>query len=58
VAGILALWDIEPADKKKGWVIPALEKTSAVARPVNDTRVRIRRRVFDWEKEEGTAESE
>lgn len=49
VAGVLAFWDIEPADKKAGWKIPDQVKTSAVSRPAHDTRVRIKRRKFDWE---------
>lgn len=49
VAGVLAFWEIEPADKKVGWVIPEQIKTSAVSRPVHDTRVRIKRRIFEWE---------
>ncbi len=49
VAGVLAYWDIEPQDQRKGFVIPKMEKTAGVCRPVGDTRVRIRRRVFEWE---------
>lgn len=49
VAGVLAFWDIEPADEKAGWVIPGQVKTSAVSRPVHDTRVRIKQRIFNWE---------
>lgn len=49
VAGVLSYWDIEPADKKAGWVIPKQQKTSAVSRPVSDTRVRIKRRRFEWD---------
>ncbi|CAG8984016.1 hypothetical protein HYALB_00002956 [Hymenoscyphus albidus] len=49
VAGIIAFWDIELVDKKKGWVVPPQVKTTAVARPLFDTRVRIRRRKFEWE---------
>lgn len=51
VAGILVFWDIVPADKKAGWVIPKQLKMSAVSKPAQDTRVRIKRRVFDWEKD-------
>ncbi|RDL35113.1 Cytochrome P450 [Venustampulla echinocandica] len=50
VAGILAFWDITPADKQAGWVIPKQKKTAAVSLPVHETRVRIKRRVFDWER--------
>jgi hypothetical protein len=50
VAGILTFWDIEPADKKAGWVIPKQLKMSAVSKPATETRVRIKRRVFEWEK--------
>lgn len=49
VAGIIAFWDIEPVDKKQGWVVPPQVKTTAVARPLFDTRVKIRRRKFEWE---------
>ncbi|KUJ20206.1 cytochrome P450 [Mollisia scopiformis] len=49
VAGVLAFWDLEPADKRAGWEIPEQVKTSAVSKPVHDTRVRIKRRKFDWE---------
>ncbi len=48
VAGVLVSWEIEPADKNAGWIIPEQIKTSGVSRPVHDTRVRIRRRRFDW----------
>jgi cytochrome P450 len=48
VAGVLALWDMEPVDKN-GWTIPGFVKTSAVSLPKQDTRVRIKRRVFEWE---------
>ncbi|KAG9230325.1 cytochrome P450 [Amylocarpus encephaloides] len=51
IAGILAFWDIEPAENKKNWVIPPQQKTTAVSRPMHETRVRIRRRVFNWEKQ-------
>ncbi|RDW89386.1 cytochrome P450-6 [Coleophoma cylindrospora] len=49
VAGVLAYWDIEPAGKKATWQIPKQKKTSAVSLPVHDTRVRIRRRKFEWD---------
>lgn len=49
VAGILACWDIEPADKKTGWVIPKQKMTGAVCRPRRDTRVRIKPRSFKWD---------
>lgn len=48
VAGILAYWDIEPVGKA-GWKIPEQAKTTAVSRPIHDTRVRIKRRRFNWE---------
>ncbi|TVY33867.1 25-hydroxycholesterol 7-alpha-hydroxylase [Lachnellula subtilissima] len=51
VAGVLVFWDIVPADKKAGWVIPKQLKMSAVSKPAQDTRVRIKKRVFDWEKD-------
>jgi cytochrome P450 len=47
VAGVLAFWDIEPADKKVGWVIPEQKKSSAISLPVHETRVRIRPRGFE-----------
>lgn len=49
LAGVLAYWDIEPADKKTGWVIPKQLKKSAISLPVHDTKVRIKRRKFDWD---------
>jgi cytochrome P450 len=49
VAGVLVYWDIEPADKKAGWVIPKQKKASAISLPARETRVRIKRRRFDWE---------
>jgi cytochrome P450 len=52
VAGVLAFWDIEPVDKKAGWVISGQQKTGAVSKPMHDTRVRIKRRRFEWEDKE------
>lgn len=49
VAGILVMWDIEPADEKAGWIIPEQKKTTAISLPVRETRVRIKRRKFDWD---------
>jgi cytochrome P450 len=49
VAGVLTFWDIVPADEKAGWVIPKQKKTTAVSLPVNDVRVRVKRRRFEWE---------
>lgn len=43
VAGVLVCWDFEPVDPD-GWKIPAQQKTTAVALPAEDVRVRIRRR--------------
>lgn len=51
VAGVLTFWDIEPADKKIGWVIPKQKKCSAISLPATETRVRIKRRNFDWEEQ-------
>ncbi|KAH8683106.1 cytochrome P450 [Tricladium varicosporioides] len=48
VAGVVAYWDIEPVDKKAGWVIPKMVKTTAVSKPLGDSRVRIKRRAFKW----------
>lgn len=50
VAGVFAFWDIEPANKKAGWVVPKQKKTAGVSSPVGDTRVVIKRRRFEWEK--------
>lgn len=50
VAGMLAVWDIQPANKKTGWVIPRKKASSTVCRPVHDTRVRIKQRAFEWDK--------
>lgn len=52
VAGILAMYDIEPVNEK-GWVIPGQRKATAITLPLYDTRVRIRRRHFAWD---GTTE--
>lgn len=49
VAGVLIMWDIEPVDDK-GWVIPEQKKASAVSLPVHDTRVKIKRRRFEWDE--------
>ena len=49
VAGMLMFWDIEPADKRTGWIIPKLKKTTAVSLPKTDVRVRIKRRRFEWD---------
>ncbi|RFU35883.1 hypothetical protein B7463_g423, partial [Scytalidium lignicola] len=49
VAAVVMYWDMEPADSKKTWVIPAQKKTSAVSLPVQDSRVRVKRRVFKWD---------
>lgn len=50
VAGVLVCWDIEPANKKAGWVIPGKVRTSAVCRPTRETRVRIKPRAFKWDE--------
>lgn len=50
VAGILAYWEIEPADKKVGFVVPKMQKTAGVSKPIGDTRIRIKRRKFEWEE--------
>ncbi|KAI9646972.1 hypothetical protein NHQ30_004973 [Ciborinia camelliae] len=51
VAGILMYWDIEPVaekgEKKGKWKVPGMVKTSAVCLPDKETRVRIKRKVFD-----------
>ncbi|KAI9673151.1 MAG: hypothetical protein M1817_003013 [Caeruleum heppii] len=46
VAGILMLWDIEPADGKE-WRIPGHISATGVALPAKEIRVRIRRREVD-----------
>ena len=47
VAGVLTLWDIEPANPTKAWAIPRRTKATAVALPASEVRVRIRRRRLD-----------
>lgn len=47
VAGVLMFWEFGPVNEK-GWVIPEQVKSSAVSRPKVDTRVRVRRRKFEW----------
>ncbi|EHL01702.1 putative 25-hydroxycholesterol 7-alpha-hydroxylase [Glarea lozoyensis 74030] len=49
VAGVLAYWDFEP-DEGTRFRIPKQLKTSAVARPDGDTRVKVRRRKFEWDE--------
>ncbi|KAG9247871.1 cytochrome P450 [Calycina marina] len=49
VAGVLMMWEFEPAGTT-GWMIPKLKKASAVSLPEVDTRVRIRRRRFEWDE--------
>lgn len=43
VAGILVMWDMEPVNPH-GWVVPQPRKTTGVAVPSTDVRVRLRRR--------------
>ena len=43
VAGILALWDFEPADAK-GWIVPDQIERAVISVPAADVRVRIRPR--------------
>lgn len=50
VAGILAMWDIESADKDGIWKIPEQIKMTAVSSPKTDTRVRVKKRRFAWDK--------
>jgi cytochrome P450 len=47
VAGVLMYWDIEPTGQK--WVVPEMVKTSGVSRPKGDTKVRVRRKKFEWD---------
>ena len=47
VAGVLVMWDFEPVGGK--WTVPGLKKTSAISLPMKDTRVRVKRRVFNWD---------
>ena len=49
VAGVLAYWDFEPAEGKK-FRIPKQVKTTAVARPEGDTRVKVKKRKFEWDE--------
>lgn len=44
VAGFLALWDVEPVEKEKGWILPKSTFAPAVALPRGDFRVSIRKR--------------
>ncbi|KAI9850699.1 MAG: hypothetical protein M1838_005263 [Thelocarpon superellum] len=47
VAGVLALWDIVPAGTRGGegdWTLPRKKRATAVALPIGDVRVWIRRR--------------
>lgn len=48
VAGILMFWDISPANKSAGWEIPEKQKIGGIAVPASETRVKIRRRRFEW----------
>lgn len=50
VAGVLMFWDIEPSDKKAGWVIPKQKKTFAVCLPADEVRVRVKKRRFEWDE--------
>lgn len=43
VAGILALWDFEPANPK-GWIVPGREERPVISVPSADTRIRIKPR--------------
>lgn len=43
LAGIMALWDLEPVGNA-GWKIPRQGKATAVAKPLDDVRVRVLRR--------------
>lgn len=47
VAGVLTMYDIEPAGGK--WKIPGQRKATAVSLPTSETRVRVKRRIYDWE---------
>jgi cytochrome P450 len=49
VAGVLAYWDFAP-DEESGFRIPGFVKTAAIARPDGDTRVRVKRRRFEWDE--------
>lgn len=44
VAGVLMMWEIEPADPKKGWKLPGMKRKTAIAEPRVETRVKVRRR--------------
>lgn len=45
VAGVVAMWDLEPVHDGGRWVIPSHVKATAVAAPAADVRVRLKRRV-------------
>lgn len=47
VAGILALWDFEPADSR-GWVIPEQKEHSILSVPSAELRVTINSRPLCW----------
>tara|TARA_R110002060_G_scaffold28760_1_gene38901 strand:+ start:370 stop:969 length:600 start_codon:yes stop_codon:yes gene_type:complete len=49
VASILVFWDFEPAEKGSGWKNPGKQWSAGIAVPVNDFRVRVRRRKFEWD---------
>lgn len=51
VAGFLALWNIEPA--QKGWNLPKPTFAPAVALPKGDFRVNIRKREVPLEGKSG-----
>lgn len=44
VAGLLTLWDVEPADETGQWRLPKRKKATGVHMPVEDVCVRVRRR--------------
>ncbi|KAI9826869.1 MAG: hypothetical protein M1832_005808 [Thelocarpon impressellum] len=46
VAGVLTIWDISPADERKGWAHPGNSQGSGVTLPTRDVRVRIKRRTL------------
>ncbi|KAI1005302.1 hypothetical protein K3495_g2913 [Podosphaera aphanis] len=49
VAGVIAFWDLESADKESGWRVPERQNSFAISIPAHDIRVRIKRRRFEWE---------
>ena len=48
VAALISLWDFEPANPNKGWIIPDRSEREIVSVPKRDLRVMVRPREFSW----------